>query len=441
MPFWFQNLGISIYNTYLYKIRHGGRYKELFDFYSNISGSQNSYLIKEREDRLTNFLRYATNHSAWYRKVAHYKSLQCFPVLTKAELVSNLAEIATVSEKQGVVSYTGGTTGASLKVIYTKEDMQERFAVLDAFRASYGYTLGKKVAWFSGKSLVTQEDLLKGRCYRDDWINNIRFFSTFHVSEQYFESYWAALNNFNPEFLVGFPSSVYDICNLAEARGLKYSGNVKVFFPTAETVLPMHREVIERVLGCILVDQYASSEGAPFILECEYGIKHIHPLTGIFEVVNDKQEPADSGELLVTSFTTHGTPLIRYKIGDRITLGPQNTQCKCGSYFPVAESIEGRSTDYILSRENGKVNLGNISNATKDILGILSFQLVQDVIDMVTVKVVANTQFTSTEKEKFIFALKLRLGETMAVKLTQVDNIPNEKSGKFRIVVNNMSVK
>src|SRR3546814_13810209 len=78
-------------------------------------------------------------------------------------------------------------------------------------------------------------------------------------------------------------------------------------------------------------------------------------------------QPAREGEILVTSFTTRGTPLIRYRIGDRISLAPDDYRCPCGSCFPVVKHIDGRTADFIWSPENGKVNLGNISNSTKEI--------------------------------------------------------------------------
>src|SRR5690606_35875322 len=133
------------------------------------------------------------------------------------------------------------------------------------------------------------------------------------------------------------------------SKGLQYSGKAKDFCPTAETVLAEHRQVISEVLGCKLVDQYASSEVAPFILECSAGNLHIHPLAGIFNVVDENLNPAQASQMLVTSFTTHGTPLIRYRIGDSITLANASKLCSCGSIFPLVESIQGRTNDYILS--------------------------------------------------------------------------------------------
>lgn len=437
LPFSFQNISISLFNTYLYCIRHGKYYRQQKDYYSRIDFSNINELNIEIDNKKNEFFQYVQKNSAWYANVdlSKFKSV---PILEKEHIINHLNKIKTINEKDGLISLTGGTTGASMKVIYTKEDVQERFAILDTFRAKHGYKLGKKTAWFSGKNLISESDLSKGICSHYDFINKIRFYSTFHINQKNFNVYWKSLNEFKPDFIVGFPSSVYEICKIADAQGLKLGHQVKVFFPTAETILPEHREVIGRTLGCKLVDQYASSEGAPFILECEKGNLHIHPLTGIFEVVDENLQPAKEGQLLVTSFTTKGTPLIRYRIGDSITLAPKDKECACGSIFPLVDKIQGRSTDYLLSPTHGKVNLGNLSNSTKDVDGIIKFQVIQDALEKVKVLVVANKNFSAKEQSKFRTALAERLGPEVSISLEIVKDIPNEKSGKFRIIKNNL---
>lgn len=436
-PHFIQNLAVTLFNVYQYKIRHGGSYNSFREYYKKVENFSEKELEQEINIKKDNFFSYVVNNSEWYKE-EKLGNLACAKILEKEDIINHLNKIKTISESDGLVSLTGGTTGASMKVIYTKKDMQERFAILDHFRAQHGYELGKKTAWFSGKNLVTQKDLAKGICSHYDFVNKIRFYSTFLINEKNFDVYWKSLNEFQPEFLVGFPSSVFEICQIAKAKGLKYSGKAKVFFPTAETVLAEHRQVISEVLGCKLVDQYASSEGAPFILECIAGNLHVHPLTGIFEVVDENLNPAQAGQMLVTSFTTHGTPLIRYRIGDSITLANASKQCSCGSIFPLVESIQGRTNDYILSPTHGKVNLGNISNSTKDTKGIVCFQLVQNSIDHIEVKLVINKEFDAVQESNFISALRERIGKEVHLSINYVDYIDKEKSGKFRIVKNNI---
>lgn len=434
-PFFIQNTAISLFNSYQYKIRHGGKYKEFRKYYAKVDSFDSKRLKREVEYKEKKFFGYVKKNSFWFQGY-NFNKLSTLNVLEKKDIIDNFDKIKTISEKDGLISFTGGTTGASMKVVYTKTDMQERFAILDHFRAQHGYNLGKKTAWFSGKNLISEEDIEKGICSHYDFINKIQFYSTFHINQNNFDVYWESFTKFQPEFIVGFPSSVYELCEIADSKGLKLNHKVKVFFPTAETVLPIHREVINRVLGCKLVDQYASAEGAPFILECAEGNLHIHPLTGVFEVIDENMKPAQEGELLITSFTTKGTPLIRYRIGDRIRLAQPDKICACGSIFPLVERIDGRSTDYILSPTHGKVNLGNISNSTKGIRGVIKFQVIQYSLEKVQVLIVASQHFNPSEKEKFITSLGERLGSQIEISIEIVDDISTEKSGKFRIVKN-----
>jgi phenylacetate-CoA ligase len=437
-PHLVQNFAISLFNTYQYKVRHGGNYQKYREYFLRFSNASLPDIESEQRKRLNNFLSKSVLKSKWYSRFKDYQDLSDFDILLKRDVIENLPTIATVKEKEAVINFTGGTTGASMKVLYTKDNIQERNALLDHFRAQYGYKLGKKCAWFSGKSIIEEKDLLKGICHKDDYINRIRFFSTFHITDANFDVYWTAFCKFAPEFLVGFPSSVYELCFMAVARGLKLENTVKAFFPTAETLLPIHREVIHSVLGCKIADQYASSEGAPFILECIEGSLHIHPLTGVFEIIDDNMQSAQAGEILVTSFTTEGTPLIRYRIGDRIALAPKEYNCACGSVFPVVKAIEGRSTDYISTPTNGKINYVNITNSTKGVAGIIQFQVIQNELEKVEVLIVTNKYFDKKQQEKFHHALSERFGVDVSISINVVDSIPKEKSGKFRVVKNNI---
>lgn len=439
-PFFLQNTAISIWNTRLYKQRHNGSYNYFRHFYKNIENMSCNDVQNEINKKKQCFLDAVTNNSEWYSKYKRM-DLKDFPILEKEDLINSFDAIKTIKESEGITSHTGGTTGASMKVVYTKSNMQERFAILDHFRAKHGYELGKRTAWFSGKNLITDKDLQKGICSHYDFINKIRFYSTFHINENNFDIYWKSLNEFSPEFIVGFPFSVYEICEIADRRGLILENKVSIFFPNAENLLPHYRDVISRVLGCKIIDQYSSSEGAPFIMECTEGSLHINSFTGIFEVVDESMKPAIEGEVLVTSFTTVGTPLVRYRIGDRIRLANPDKVCKCGSKFPLVEKLEGRKADFVHSHEKGRISLANLSNSTKGTKGIVCFQIIQEMETEITVKIVINEQYDNSEENKFIYALRERVGDSMKIHIKYVKDISREKSGKFRFVKNSIKLK
>ncbi len=419
-------------------MRHSGSYAKWRSYFARVMEFSPEQVEVEAARRLRCFLRHVTQSSKWYRSRGGM-SLGEFPILEKTDILAHLDQIATIDGKNAVVSLTGGTTGSSMKVYYTKEDVQERNALLDHFRESYGYKLGERVAWFSGKDLVRERDIKKGLCYRDDFFNKVRFFSTFHINARTFPSYWSALEQYRPRFMVGFPSSIYDLAVLANEHGLRASFDVKAIFPTAETVTPAQREVIGAVFGARLLDQYASSEGAPFILECANGRLHIHPLSGVIEVVGEDGRPALEGEMIVTSFSTRGTPLVRYRIGDRIRLAEAGRTCSCGSPFPLVEWIDGRTSDFIWSAERGRINLGNLSNVTKEVSGIQCFQVTQDELDRIEVSVVGGSGFDEAQERALLAALRARTGERMEILIKQVERIERERSGKFRIVKNSIA--
>ncbi|WP_198329216.1 phenylacetate--CoA ligase family protein [Psychrobacter faecalis] len=443
-PIQIQDLAITIVSSNLYRIRHGKKYKEYKKYHKKWERSNATQLKKEVDKRFTDFLTYVHENSKWFnknltREMISNLDIYTLPILEKSDLINHFDEIRTVKKRSSIINQTSGTTGSSLKTYMTKEDMQERWAIVDAHKETHGFKFGKKTAWFSGKNLITERDISKGICSHYDFINKIRYYSTFHISNKNFDVYWKSINSYQPEFIVGFPSSVFTICEIADSKGLRLNKPVKVFFSTSENLTPKYREVISRVLGCTVADHYSASEGAPIITECSAGSLHLNPLSGIIEVLDDDLLPVTEGELIVTSFTSRGTPLIRYRVGDIVRLAPKDMTCSCGSSFPLIESIEGRSSDYIYSPEKGKINQVNIGNSAKGINGIICFQVIQNYKDSIKVMIVKNNSFTTDSEIAFIQALKQRVGSKMTIELSYVQDIPREASGKFRIIKSNLN--
>ncbi|MEM1039557.1 MAG: phenylacetate--CoA ligase family protein [Pseudomonadota bacterium] len=439
LPYWLQDGLITVFNTYQYRQRQGGDYAKWKAYHAQHWTADQASVEQEAMRRQHEFLSHATTQSRWFSK--HRSSdLQSFPTMTKQDLVANRETISTLEPNKGVVGKTGGTTGASLEVVYDRSDFQERMALLDLFREQFGHSLGKKTSWFSGKSIVTERDVVKGRCYRDDLINKIRFFSTFHINSGTIGAYAAAHNRFSPEYIVGFPSSIFEMCRLAKEHGIQLNRSVKAVFPTSEVVYPHQRTLFREMLGAETYDQYASAEGAPFIVECAHRNLHFISLSGAIEIVDEDLEPIDEGEgeALVTSFTTRGTPLIRYRVGDRMKFSDANKTCPCGSPYPLVDYIDGRTAAHITSPETGNIYQGNLSNCTKGVSGIECFQLVQNTTNAVTVRLVADRKFDTTNKAKFLENLRERTGDLMQVDIEIVNHIPPGKNGKFRFVINNL---
>lgn len=444
LPDTLQGMLISIFNYLAYRGRYGGAYNSYVKKF-NANRTLGLVELKQiQEKKFEECLRHAKTHSNFYKNhnLVTLDNISTLPIITKEELRKDINGVYTIPKTKGIVSKTGGTTGKSLEVVFTEEDMQERFAMLDDFRNRFGYKLGKSTAWFSGKNLLTIKDIKKKRFWKTDTLYKVRYYSTFHIKEDYLKYYVEDLIKYQPEYLVGFPSTILEIARYGLRNGYDYpEGVTKAVFPTAETINPEMRSHIESFFKTKMYDQYASSEGAPFIFECSNGNLHLELQSGVFEVLDNDNEPTQSGRLIVTSFTTKGTPLVRYDIGDSITLEDSSKICNCGNNNPLVREIQGRVDDYIYSPENGKINLGNISNTLKDTKGILKFQVVQNELNKIELFLVTDGLTYNKEIEnKLTQNWRDRIGNSMELDIIHVSDIPVEKSGKYRLVKNNIKL-
>ncbi|MEK6449961.1 MULTISPECIES: phenylacetate--CoA ligase family protein [unclassified Myroides] len=442
LPNFAQCILISLFNLLAYRNRYGKDYYKYLKVFNENRGLSLNDLLDIQSKRFDFFIKKSIEKSSFYKEydACKIEDIKGLPIVRKEDLRSNINNVYTISKSQGIISKTGGTTGKSLEVIFTKSNMQERFAMLDDFRNRFGYKLGKKTAWFSGKDLLTKCDLKKNRFWKSDYLYKVRYYSTFHIKEEYMKYYIEDLIKYQPEYFVGFPSTILEIAKYGLKNGYIYPLNsLKAIFPTAETITVEMRVIIEEFFKCKMYNQYASSEGAPFIFECSEGNLHLELQSGVFEVLNKLDERCESGRLVFTSFTTEGTPLIRYDIGDSIVLEKENKICNCGNNNPLVKEILGRIDDFVFSPENGKINLGNVSNTLKDTKGIIKFQVIQDELNSIGVLMEIDSKiYTKEIEKKFIQNWRDRIGVKMNLNISYVDEIPVEKSGKFRIVKNNI---
>ena len=138
--------------------------------------------------------------------------------------------------------------------------------------------------------------------------------------------------------------------------------------------------------------------------------------------------------MLVTSFTSYGTPLIRYRIGDMWELSDET--CSCGCCHPVVKYIEGRQVDYLISKKHGKVSLSHLADVIKGLPNsIINMQFIQNSEDSIEILLVVDKNlFNDKDKQKIINEMTYRFGDDMEFIINLTDEIPKEKSGKYRLI-------
>lgn len=178
--------------------------------------------------------------------------------------------------------------------------------------------------------------------------------------------------------------------------------------------------------------------------ECRQEHMHLNADWVIFEPVDDRYNLIPAGQLsdrtLITNLANRVMPIIRYELGDRVSLDPQ--RCPCGITLPVV-NVEGRTDEILRFRSATGRSIPVLPLALWSIIketpGVQRFQAIQTVPDQMKIRLEAKHAEEDSATWQRVAA---RVGEYFAnqglgnVAITRAPELPmrDPKSGKFRNV-------
>ena len=198
------------------------------------------------------------------------------------------------------------------------------------------------------------------------------------------------LNELQPAMFSGYASAL----GLLAQEQLEGRLNIhpSIVISSAEPLSLENRSLIQQAFGVPPRNNYGCSEGGVMGYECNHSRMHINADWVIFEPVDADHNPIPAGQLsdrtLITNLANRVMPIIRYELGDRITLLPE--KCDCGITLPVIK-VEGR-TDEILrfkSPNGGLIPVLPLAlwSVLKETPGVLKFQAIQTSPDELKIRV------------------------------------------------------
>lgn len=210
------------------------------------------------------------------------------------------------------------------------------------------------------------------------------------------------------------------------------------------------RAEIERKLGISACNIYGLSEvmGPGVAMECaeaKYGM-HIfedHFLPEIIDPESGKQlPPGETGELVLTTLTKEGIPLIRYRTRDITSLN--YTPCKCGRTHVRMNRITGRSDDMLIIR-GVNVFPQHIEAILLEAGATPHYQIIvdrQDNLDTLQVKVELPEDILISDEvrrlqefeHKVKHTIKEFLGVTAKISLAEPNSIPRSEGKAQRVI-------
>jgi phenylacetate-CoA ligase len=266
-----------------------------------------------------------------------------------------------------------------------------------------------------------------------DWALNRSVHDSLVLSEKTMHGLARQIQRRKPRLLFGYASSLYRFAQFIHQEN-RYRIQLRAIFSSAEVLYPHQREVIEETFGCRVFDRYGALEAGGLACECKaHAGMHMSIENCVIEVMNGDKlaQPGESGQVVITNLNNLGFPFIRYRLDDIARLSSRD-DCPCGRHHPMLETVEGRRCDLLRTRDGRMVR--GFAEAALDVQGIRQFQIVQESLDLILIRIVAEPDFPRSQLEIVKRLGREVMGPDTRIRFEFCDTIPVEESGKFRYV-------
>lgn len=413
------------------KLLNNKYFKEQFSLLDK-GESYNEDAIKDYQlNQLKNVLEYANNNVPYYtelfknvgfdhNKLTSFEDITVIPFLTKDIIRQNFDKLTSTKKVAGgyYVATTGGSTGEPLKILLDYDSIFKEIAFIYFFRKGLGYQFEDKLATFRG---VEFGDKL----WKYNPMYNELIFSPFKLSRLTLENYVTKINDFNPQYLNGYLSTIYFFARLLSEHPIPIKTKLKGIYLISENIDIEQREFIEKFFNLKSVTFYGHSERC-IIAEEKIPNRYIFdPFYGFTEQVKIED---NLFSIVGTGFLNHTMPLIRYKTDDICT--PYN------GYFSIDGSRKGTNGLYGKNNEYfGHAAFNFHSNIFKN---VTNYQFVQNEKGKSDLLIIVNRDFKVSEIDLMHKEIDKKTKGIIDFNIKVVDSLILSPRGKFKMFISNI---
>jgi len=284
-----------------------------------------------------------------------------------AFLAVRQAEVARV-----VTLRTSGSTGEAKRLFFTQEDLE---LTVDFFHHGMSTLVrpGQRAMIFlpAERSDSVGDLLVRGLARM-----GVSAFAYGPVSDPLDAA--RAIASFSAHCLVGIPTQVLAVARSRAGAAIGKGGVESVLLST-DYVPRAIADALRDIWGCRVFNHYGMTEtGLGGGVECEaLEGYHLREADLYFEVVDRETgkvcPDGTMGEVVFTTLTRRGMPLIRYKTGDMARMIPET--CPCGSSLRRMETVRGRWEGVIPLGRGATLFLSDMDEALFSLPGLLDYRV------------------------------------------------------------------
>ena len=109
-------------------------------------------------------------------------------------------------------------------------------------------------------------------------------------------------------------------------------------------------------------------------------------------------------------------------------------KCSCGRNYKLLKKLEGRTTEYLVDRNNNKISLTAFRYSFYE-QHVNSFQFYQDEPGKVFVRIIPEEDFTELDKKNILQTLEEDCNSQIEFSIEKVKSISKKKSGKRELII------
>ena len=324
-----------------------------------------------------------------YAKVPSLRELSCIPFTLPADLQEDERRFLCVSprEIQRVVTLqTSGTTASPKRLHFTAEDLERTIDFFHHGMATLVQPGDKVLILMPGELPGSVGDLLKQGLARMDVEGIV------HGVVRHSEEVIARIIRTQVNCLVGIPLQLLALARHPDAA-LIPSGHLKSVLLSADYIPHAVVRELTHSWGAAVFSHYGMTEmglggGVECALRCGYHLREADLLVEIIDPANGAPRPdGETGEVVFTTLTRKGMPLIRYRTGDLARFHPES--CPCGSVLRRLDRVTGRIAGTVHLGAEHMLNITDLDEQLLPLPFILNYQAVitaQDGVNCLSVK-------------------------------------------------------
>lgn len=334
-------------------------------------------------EKLRETLRLARARSAFYRQhlaaapqeLANLASLDQFPFTTAEDIRDQPLRCLCVSQgeiSRVVTLSSTGTTGEPKRLYFTASDQE---LTLDFFHVGMSTLVGpgdRVLILLPCETPGGVGDLLARALERLGAVG-LRHGPVRDVAETLEVMIRERVNS-----LVGIPTQILALARYQDGNGRRVPLQLKSALLTTDYVSPAIVAAVEGAWNCQVYNHYGMTEmGLGGGVECQARRGyHLREADLYFEIIDPETGQSlpegEQGEVVFTTLTRRGMPLIRYRTGDlsRFVPGP----CPCGTVLKTLARVRERICGRVELPGGRGLSMADLDDALFPLEGVLDFR-------------------------------------------------------------------